>query len=80
MMTVDEICNALKLKIETQISDAVAVITPGSGGHYRVDVQSISLAALPMLKAHQAVYASIADLMAGDAAPVHAIDHLSVHA
>jgi acid stress-induced BolA-like protein IbaG/YrbA len=31
------------------------------------------------VKQQQAVYAAIAPLMAGDAAPVHAIDRMTIH-
>jgi stress-induced morphogen len=39
-------------------------------------VVSAAFAGLPRVRQQQKVYAAIAHLMAGDAAPVHAIDQL----
>jgi acid stress-induced BolA-like protein IbaG/YrbA len=67
-----------------QIREAISETLPGaqvdvncaSPGHFEIRVTSAAFEGQPMLKQHQQVYAAITDLMAGDAAPVHAIDHL----
>ncbi|HEX5129758.1 MAG TPA: BolA/IbaG family iron-sulfur metabolism protein [Usitatibacter sp.] len=48
----------------------------GDGAHFEAVVVSPAFAGLPRVRQHQLVYAAIAPLLAGDAAPVHAIDRL----
>ena len=51
-------------------------VEAGSPGHFALRVVSAAFAGLPRVRQQQQVYAAISHLMAGDAAPVHAIDSL----
>jgi len=55
---------------------AVEVAARGPG-HFEVSVAAEAFRGRSTLHQHQLVYAALAPLMAGDAAPVHAIDRLS---
>jgi stress-induced morphogen len=68
--------DALKTSVEAAIPNAVVEVSSSSGGHYSLVVQSESFRGRSMLECHRLVYAAIAPLMAGNAAPVHAIDNL----
>ena len=68
----DELRRALK----TALPDAAVEVEAGSPGHFTLSVVSAAFAGLPRVRQQQRVYAAIAHLMAGDAAPVHAIDQL----
>jgi stress-induced morphogen len=70
------IADALEQAILKAVPDAkVEVITSG-GGHYSLQVRSPSFKDRSTLERHRMVYTAIAPLMAGDSAPVHAIDTL----
>ncbi len=71
-----DITSRIKTAIETAISDAVVDVKSGSHGHFEIDVTSQEFAGKSMVKQQQLVYAAIKDLMAGDSAPVHAVDRL----
>jgi len=62
--------------VRTALPDAVVEVEAGSPGHFSLSVVSAAFAGLPRVRQQQKVYAAIAHLMAGDAAPVHAIDQL----
>jgi len=69
--------------IEQEIEDAVksaiddaSVVVRGSGGHFEIKVVSAQFEGKKMLEKQRMVLRSIKHLMAGDAAPVHAIDKL----
>jgi stress-induced morphogen len=70
--------------VARRIRDAIAAAIPGAeidvaaggAGHFELRVTSPEFAGVPKLRQHQRVYSAIASLMAGDAPPVHAIDHL----
>ncbi|KYF54299.1 BolA family protein [Sorangium sp. So ce315] len=66
---------ALKRAIEAKIEGATAEVT-GGGGHFNLVVTSPVFAGKSMLESQRLVYGAIAHLMAGDQAPVHAIDSL----
>jgi stress-induced morphogen len=67
---------ALRASVESAIPNAVVEVSSSSGGHYALVVKSELFRGRSMLECHKMVYAAIAPLMAGDAAPVHAIDTL----
>ena len=69
------VTDAVKKAIEDAIPDARAEVT-GEGGHYNIVVISNVFEGKSMLQSHQMVLASIAHLMKGDMAPVHAVDSL----
>ncbi len=71
-----DITSQIKTAIEGAISGAIVDVKPGSGGHFEIDVTSEEFAGKSMVKQQQLVYAAIKDLMAGDSAPVHAVDRL----
>ncbi|WP_438024718.1 BolA/IbaG family iron-sulfur metabolism protein [Sorangium sp. So ce233] len=66
---------ALKRAIEEKIEGSTAEVT-GGGGHFNLVVTSPVFAGKSMLESQRLVYGAIAHLMAGDMAPVHAIDSL----
>ena len=66
----------IKAAIEAAIEDAHVVVKCGSPGHFEIDVTSTIFEGKSMVKQQQLVYAAIKDLMAGDNAPVHAVDRL----
>ena len=70
---------ALELKnaILKAIPDANVMVTPGSAGHFKLEVTSAVFADKTMLQSQRLVYSAIKALMAGDRAPVHAIDSLT---
>ncbi len=68
--------DALKASVEEAIPNAVVQVSSSSGGHYSLVVKSENFRGRSMLECHRMVYAAIASLMAGDTAPVHAIDTL----
>jgi stress-induced morphogen len=72
----EEIAAALREAIRSAIPDAVVDVTPGSPGHFELKVVSTTFAGEPLVRQQQRVYGAIKDLMAGDMAPVHAIDRL----
>lgn len=71
----NEICNEMKSRIEQAIPGAVVEVN-GGGGHFTIAVTSAAFEGLKTLQKKRMVYAAITDLMAGDHAPVHAIDRL----
>ena len=66
----------LRAALRTALPDAAVEVEAGSPGHFSLSVVSAAFAGLPRVRQQQKVYAAIAHLMAGDAAPVHAIDQL----
>ena len=68
------VVDAIKEAIEGRIANSQAVVS-GGGGHFSIDVTSPMFAGKGMLES-QRMYGAITHLMAGDAAPVHAVDSL----
>ena len=66
----------LRKAVLAALPDAAVEVEAGSPGHFAISVVSAAFAGLPRVRQQQKVYAAIAHLMAGDAAPVHAIDQL----
>jgi acid stress-induced BolA-like protein IbaG/YrbA len=69
------VTEAVKKAIEEKVPSSVAEVT-GGGGHFQIVVTSPAFAGLSMLESQRMVYGAIAHLMAGDMAPVHAVDSL----
>ena len=65
----------VKTAIEQAIEGAVATVS-GGGGHFEIEVISEVFAGKRILEQQRLVYSAIAHLMAGDAAPVHAVDRM----
>ena len=74
----EELAQQLGDAIRAALPGAQVVVHAGSGGHFELEVASPALAGLSRVKQQQAVYAAIAHLMAGDSAPVHAIDRMTI--
>ena len=66
---------AIRDAIVQKIPDA-KVEADGGGGHYSIVVHSAAFEGKSMLQAQRLVYGAIAHLMAGDRAPIHAVDTL----
>jgi stress-induced morphogen len=67
---------ALEQAILKAVPEAKVEVVSSGGGHYSLDVRSPAFRDRSTLERHRMVYAAIAPLMAGDNAPVHAIDTL----
>lgn len=73
----DDLCAALRDAVLAAIPGAQVTATANSPGHFQLDVVSPVFAGKSRLQQQQLVYGAIRQLMAGDAAPVHAIDRLT---
>ena len=71
-----ELVATLREKIENALPGATVDVRAESPGHFSISVVSAAFEGHSRVKQQQLVYGAIADLMAGDAAPVHAIDRL----
>ncbi len=65
----------VKQAIEDAIPGAIASVV-GGGGHFEIEVVSDAFAGKRILEQQRLVYSAITHLMAGDAAPVHAVDRM----
>lgn len=70
-----DINEAIRAAIVRDIPDAVVQVQ-GSGGHFVIEVTSAVFEGKSLLNKQRVVYRAIKELMAGDAAPVHAVDSL----
>ena len=77
MNSADDLCAALREAVLAAIPDAQVTATANSPGHFQLDVVSPVFAGKSRVQQQQLVYGAIKQLMAGDAAPVHAIDRLT---
>ena len=66
----------LRAAIEAALAGARADVRPLGGGHFEIAVAWADFAGKSKLQQHQLVYRAIAPFLAGDTAPVHAIDRL----
>ena len=66
----------LRAAIEAALAGARAEVRSASPGHYEITVAWSGFAGQSKLQQHQSVYRAITPFMAGDAAPVHAVDRL----
>jgi len=71
--------DAVREAIVAKIPDAEVVVA-GGGGHFTIEVVSPVFAGKGMLESQRLVLGSIKHLMAGDEAPVHAVDSLKTRA
>ncbi len=72
----DAVCTAVTEAITEAIPGAQVEVV-GGGGHYVIDVVSPIFADLNRLNRKRKVLSAIKHLMAGDHAPVHAVDKLT---
>ena len=66
----------VKEAIESAIEGSIATVS-GGGGHFVIEVVSEQFAGKRILEQQRLVYSAITHLMAGDAAPVHAVDQMT---
>jgi len=76
----EELRARLEAAIRAHFPDAKIEVSASSPGHFEVTVVSPLFLGLPRVKQQQRVYAAIRELMAGDSAPVHAIDRMVTRA
>ena len=72
----EEIAGQLKSDIEAALPAAEVEVRAVSPGHFEIEVVSAEFEGLNRVKQQQKVYAAIQERMAGDQAPVHAIDRM----
>lgn len=72
-----DILAAIRTAIEAKI-EGCKVDVQGGGGHFTITATSSAFAGLGRVDAQRLVYSAIAHLMAGDGAPVHAVDRLQI--
>jgi stress-induced morphogen len=72
----EEVSAALRAAIAAALPDARVQVSPNSPGHFEIEVVSPAFTGKSMVQQQQLVYSAIKQLMAGDGAPVHAIDRL----
>lgn len=70
-----DIFQQIKDHITEALPDA-EVEVQGGGGHFAISVTSAAFEGKSLLAKQRLVYAAITPLMAGDSAPVHAVDRL----
>ncbi len=69
------VLDAIKTSILEKIPDA-DVTVGGGGGHFTIEVVSPVFSGKNKVESQRLVYSAIKHLMAGDLAPVHAVDSL----
>jgi acid stress-induced BolA-like protein IbaG/YrbA len=75
-MDAEAIAEQLHRAILAKLPGSEVEVTIGSPGHYSIAVTSAEFIGKNTLARQRLVYAAITPLMAGDSAPVHAIDKL----
>lgn len=70
-----DVTEAVRLAVLDKIPDAVVAVQ-GAGGHFTIDVLSPVFEGKSRLESQRLVLSAIKHLMAGEAAPVHAVDSL----
>lgn len=71
----EAICQAIRDSIAGAIPDADIQVQGGSG-HYTIEVKAPAFEGKNRVESQRLVLSSIAHLMKGDGAPVHAVDSL----
>lgn len=77
-MTSSDLPNEITHRIEAKIPHSHAQVSCTGPGHYVLNVNAPIFESLSMVKQQQLVYSAITDLMAGNDAPVHAIDKMNL--
>ena len=70
-----ELCEQIKQAVQTALPDSEVAVT-GGGGHFSLEVISSAFEGKGLLAKQRLVYSALTELMAGEHAPVHAIDSL----
>jgi acid stress-induced BolA-like protein IbaG/YrbA len=71
----EQLCETMHQQIAEALPGAEIEVT-GGGGHFEIKVVSSAFEGLNTLKKQRLVFGAIKELMAGDNAPVHAIDRM----
>ncbi len=71
-----ETAERIREAVRSAIPDATVEVAGGGGGHFDIRVRSAAFAGKNRLARQRLVYQAIAALLAGDQAPVHAVDRL----
>ena len=71
-----DICQEIKKRISAAIPDA-EIEVGGASGHFEIWVSSAEFEGKRIIAKHRMVLGAIKDLMAGDDAPLHAVDKLT---
>jgi acid stress-induced BolA-like protein IbaG/YrbA len=74
-----DILEAVRKAVAEKVPGAV-IDVKGGGGHYTIDVVSPVFAGKSRVESQRLVLGAIKHLMAGEAAPVHAVDSLTTRA
>jgi acid stress-induced BolA-like protein IbaG/YrbA len=72
----EPLAEEIRARIERELPGARARVRCAATGHFEIEVECAAFAGKPRVRRHQMVYAAIAPLLAGEAAPVHAVDKL----
>lgn len=72
----DGVAERIEAAIRGAIPDAQVQVKAGGAAHFELQVVAEAFRGKSMVQQHQLVYGAIAELMAGGAPPVHAIDRL----
>jgi acid stress-induced BolA-like protein IbaG/YrbA len=72
-----DVAGDIERAIAGKIPGAQIEVTPRSPGHFEIRVISEAFVDKGRVQQQQLVYAAIAHMMKGDAAPVHAVDQLT---
>jgi acid stress-induced BolA-like protein IbaG/YrbA len=72
----DDVALQLRSAILAALPGAAVDVRAAGGGHFEISVVSPRFDGQSRVEQQRSVYAAIAPLMKGDAAPVHAVDKL----
>jgi acid stress-induced BolA-like protein IbaG/YrbA len=72
----DDLAQELTAAITSALPNAEVAVRATGAGHFEIRVVSQTFDGQSRVAQQQSVYAAIAHMMKGDAAPVHAIDKL----
>lgn len=70
--------DAIREAVEGAIPDATVMVA-GGGGHYEIEVTAAAFDGKSLLQKQRMVLSAIKHLMAGERAPVHAVDSIKTH-
>lgn len=73
----EDVADRMAEAIRAALPGAAVEVAPRGPGHFEVSVVAEAFRGHSTLQQHQLVYAALAPLLTGDAAPVHAIDRLA---
>jgi acid stress-induced BolA-like protein IbaG/YrbA len=72
----DSVTDQLRKALEGAFPGDAVDVKPGGAGHFEIRVVSRQFDGKSRVQQQQLVYKAIGHLLAGDAAPVHAIDRM----